>query len=113
MTLKDAVELLVVPPLVLEKVNVWELYAVSRGTGLGGAPEDELVLHENDAVAVEPAELEELLAVELDVELEEVELFEEEEVEEEVEALEELDALRAEVVEEEVDEDELPPLSAK
>jgi hypothetical protein len=109
--LKDDVVLLVVPPLVLEKVTLWELYAVSRGTGLGGAPPDVLVLHENDVVVVEPVELEELLEVELETEVEadKVELFEEDEDE----AFEELDMAVDEVIEEEVDEDEPPLVSAK
>lgn len=70
MTRKLAVELTVFPWLVLEKVSVWELYAISRGTGLGGAPdEDELVVHENVVVAVEVEELDELVIAELDVEV--------------------------------------------
>src|SRR5579864_388190 len=80
MTLKVAVELLVFPPLVLLKVKVWEVYAVSKGTGFGGgAVPDEVVLHENVVVAVELDELEELFVVELEVEPDEEELFEEDE----------------------------------
>jgi len=91
MTLKVAVELTVFPALVLEKVRVIDLYAVSRGTGLGGALPDEVVLHENVVVAVELVELEELFVVELEVETDEEALFEEDEEE----ATEELDVLRA------------------
>jgi len=84
-----------------------ELYAVSRGTGLGGAPPDELVLHENVVVVVELEELEELFVVELEVEPDEEELFEEDEEE----AMEELEVLIAEL-EEELDDDEPFPLRA-
>lgn len=103
MTLKVAVELLVFPALVLVKVTVCELYAVSKGTGLGGAelPDDDVVLHENVVVAVE---LEELFVVELDVEPDEEELFEEDE---EV-ATEELEVLMAELEEEVVDDAPFP-----
>jgi hypothetical protein len=115
MTLKDEVELVVFPPLVLEKVMLWELYAVSRGTGLGGAPEDEVVLHENVVVAVEVAEVEELFEVELEAEVEAVEL--ELLVEDGDKVLEELDfVVDAVVMEEEFEEDEgdeVPLFSAK
>jgi len=108
MTLKVAVELTVFPALVLEKVKVIDLYAVSRGTGLGGALPDEVVLHENVVVAVELVELEELFVVELEVETDEEALFEEDEEE----ATEELDVLIIEL-EEELEVDELLPLRAK
>lgn len=71
---------MVFPPLVLERVKVMELYADSRGIGLGGAPdEDELVVHEKVVVeveAVEVEELDELFVAELDVEVDEDALIE-------------------------------------
>lgn len=102
MTLKVAVELLDFPPLVLLKVKVCELYAVSKGTGFGGgAVPDEVVLHENVVVAVELDELDELFVVELEDEPEE-ELIEEDE------AMEEPDVFIAELEEELVDDDPFP-----
>jgi hypothetical protein len=79
---------MVFPWLVLEKVKVWDLYAISSGIGLGGAPdEDELVVHENVVVAVEV--LDELAAAELDVEVAEDALIEavEDSIAEELEVL--------------------------
>jgi hypothetical protein len=74
------------------------LYAISRGTGLGGAPdEDELVVHENVVVAVE---VDELAAAEVDVEVDEDALIE---AAEDI-AAEVLEALIAELTEEDVDE---------
>ena len=109
MTLKVAVELLVVLPLVLEKFKVWELYAVSRGIGLGGAPlADEVELHENVVVDVELVELDELFVEELETEADE-ELPDMDELA----AMEELVVLTSEVVEDEDDEDGPLPLSAR
>lgn len=75
---------------------------MSRGTGLGGAVPDEVVLHENVVVAVELEELEELFAVEL--EPDEEELFEEDDEA----TTEELEVLRAELEEEFVDDEPFP-----
>ena len=100
MTLKDAVVLLVFPPLIVVRVRLWELYSVSRGTRLGVAPPDEPVVQESEVDVVEPAELDELFEVELVVE-------------DESEVPEELDVVIGEVVEEEVEEGEPPLLSAK
>jgi hypothetical protein len=102
---KVAVELLVFPLLVLVKFKVWELYAVSRGIGLGGAPvDDELVVHENVVVEVEVDELvdfDELVDAEVEAEADEEAV------------IAELDALMAELAEEEADVDELLLLSAR
>lgn len=111
MTLKVAVELLVFPPLVLEKVKLMELYAESRGTGLGGAPdEDELVVHEKVVVEVEAVDVDEVVELFVaELELDEDGLFDVDEEEVNME----LEVLIAEVAEEEADVDELLLLNAR
>jgi hypothetical protein len=106
MTVKVAVEFCVVPWLVLENERVCELYAVSRGIGLGGAlDDDELDAHEKVVVAVEVEDVDE--AVELEVDGDAL-------IEADEEAtIAELEVLIAELTEEEVVVEEPLLLSAR
>jgi hypothetical protein len=106
MTVKVAVEFCVVPWLVLENERVCELYAVSRGIGLGGAlDDDELDAHEKVVVAVEVEDVDEAVELEVDGDA----LIE---ADEEA-AIAELEVLIAELTEEEVVVEEPLLLSAR